>query len=71
MNAWIDAMTEAAGIGRRAMDFSLSDLHILVPDIGWLLVTAAVTVFCLVAAWQDVWTSQRQGRKSDGRSRQD
>ena len=61
MNAWIDAMTEVAGITRAAMGFSLLALHMLVPDTGWLLVTAAVTAFCLVAAW----TSQQQDRKSD------
>jgi hypothetical protein len=65
MNVWIDVMREAMGMGRAGWDFSLSDLSMLVPDTGCLVAIAAVTAFCLVAAWQDAWTSQRQDRRSD------
>ena len=65
MNAWMNAIAELTGIGRWGMDFSLSDLSLLVPDARCLIVIGAVAAFCLVAACQDACMDRRENKKSD------
>ncbi len=65
MNAWINGIAEAAGIGRAGLDFSLSDMGSLVPDARILWALAAAVAFCIVAGCQEVWFNGPQDRKSD------
>lgn len=65
MNAWINEMAEVTGIGRAGLDFSLSDMSMLVPDARILWIAAAAVAFCVVAGCQETWSNDRQDRKSD------
>lgn len=65
MNAWINEMAEAMGIGRAGLDFSLSDIGSLVPDARMLWVAAAVVAFCVVAGCHEAWFNDSHDRKSD------
>ena len=64
MNAWINEIAEAVGIGRAGLDFSLSDMGSLVPDAKILWVFAAAVAFCVVAGCQEMWFNDRQDEKS-------
>ncbi len=63
MNAWINEIAEALGIGHTALDFSLSDMSMLVPDARVLWVAAAAVVFCVVVGCQEMWYDHRHDRK--------
>ena len=65
MNAWINEAAELAGIGRRGLDFSLSDVSMLVPDARIIWIIAAALAFCVVAGCQEAWSDDRQDRRSD------
>ena len=65
MNAWINQMAEATGIGRFGLDFSLSDVSLLVPDARLLWIAAAAVAFCIVAGCQEAWSNDHRDRKSD------
>jgi hypothetical protein len=65
MNAWINEMAEAVGMGRTGLDLSLSDMSMLVPDARVLWIAAAAVVFCIVAGCQDAWSDDRQDGKFD------
>ena len=58
MNAWINQMAEATGIGRFGLDFSLSDVSLLVPDARLLWIA-------IVAGCQEAWSNDHRDRKSD------
>jgi hypothetical protein len=64
MNAWINQMAETMGIG---LDFSISQMSALVPDMRILWIVAAAAAFCLVAGCQETWSNQGQDRESDTR----
>ena len=65
MNAWINEIAEATGIGHAALDFSLSDMGSLVPDVRILWVAAAALAFIVLARCQELWFNGRQDRESD------
>ncbi len=65
MDAWINEIVEAAGIGRVELNFRLSDMSVLVPDARILWVVAAVVAFCVVAGCHEAWFNDGQGRESD------
>ena len=65
MSDWINEMAKMTGIGRIGLDFSLSDVSLLVPDARILWLAAAAVVFCIVAACQELRSNDQQDQESD------
>jgi len=59
MNAWINEIAELTGIGHAGIDFSLSDMNLLVPDTRLIWIVGAALVFILVASCEDRWLNHR------------
>ena len=64
MNAWVDVMNELMGGAHMVLDFTLSDLRMLIPDAKVLCITAAGAVFCILAACQEIWFNHSQDHVS-------
>jgi len=69
MSDWINEMAKITGIGRIGLDFGLSDVSLLVPDVRILWIAAAAVAFCIVAGCQEAWSNDHQDRKSDAHRR--
>ncbi len=65
MTGWIESITELMNAGRSGLTFSLSDAKYLIPDArtcGILVLCVAFLMFCV---WDDTWSEDRHGQKSD------
>ena len=65
MSDWINEMAQMTGIGRIGLDFSLSDVSLLVPDARILWIAVAALAFCIVAGCQEVRSNDQQDQESD------
>ena len=65
MSDWINEMAKMTGIGRIGLDFSLSDVSLLVPDVRILWIAAAAVAFCIVAGCQELRSNDQQDQESD------
>jgi len=63
MNAWIDEMAEIMGTAQPALNFSLPDLSVFMPDARVFWVLAAAIAFCVVAGCHEAWFNDNHDRK--------
>jgi hypothetical protein len=53
MGAWMESMAELMKWGFSGLDFSFSDLRVLLPDAQSCWAVTLVTAFCLLCVWDD------------------